>query len=116
MQGYKFRRQRPELNYIADFMCFDLKLIIEVDGFTHTRDETYEKDRKKDRDIEDAGYQILRFTDKEVLTGIWNVARCIEQYIGEFNKLHPPRPLPTLRLRDRLPAGGDEEGNITLVP
>ena len=32
MMGYKFRRQRPALNYIAYFMCTELKLIIEVDG------------------------------------------------------------------------------------
>ena len=34
MKGYQFRRQRPVLNYIADFMCKDLKLVIEVDGIT----------------------------------------------------------------------------------
>jgi very-short-patch-repair endonuclease len=35
LKGYPFRRQRPVLNYIADFMCKDLMLIIEVDGITH---------------------------------------------------------------------------------
>ena len=33
--GYQFKRQRPILNYIADFVCLDLKLVIEVDGYTH---------------------------------------------------------------------------------
>lgn len=36
IKGYQFRRQRPVLNYIADFMCKELILIIEVDGITHT--------------------------------------------------------------------------------
>ena len=36
MMGYQFRRQRPVLNYIADFMCKELNLIIEVDGITIT--------------------------------------------------------------------------------
>jgi very-short-patch-repair endonuclease len=92
MRGYRFRRQRPVLNYIADFMCFDLRLIIEVDGYTHILDETYNKDQKKDLDLNRAGYHVLRFSDQEVLTGIWNVARCIEQFIEEFERIHPPTP------------------------
>lgn len=39
MTGYTFNRQRPVLNYIADFMCKEKKLIIEVDGITHTFEE-----------------------------------------------------------------------------
>ena len=35
MRGYNFNRQRPVLDYIADFMCKELKLIIELDGITH---------------------------------------------------------------------------------
>ncbi|WP_411272792.1 endonuclease domain-containing protein, partial [Daejeonella sp.] len=35
MGGYQFRRQRPVLNYIADFMCKELMLIVEVDGITY---------------------------------------------------------------------------------
>jgi very-short-patch-repair endonuclease len=92
MRGYIFRRQRPVLSYIADFMCFDLKLVIEVDGYTHHLDETYIKDQKKDKDLRDAGYHILRFTDEEILSGIWNVARCIEQYVEDYELIHPPAP------------------------
>ena len=39
LKGFQFRRQRPVLNYIADFMCMELKLIIEVDGITHQWEE-----------------------------------------------------------------------------
>jgi very-short-patch-repair endonuclease len=35
MKGYQFRRQRPVVDFIADFMCKELRLIIEVDGITH---------------------------------------------------------------------------------
>jgi very-short-patch-repair endonuclease len=35
IKGYGFRGQRPVLNYIADFMCPELRLIIEVDGYSH---------------------------------------------------------------------------------
>ena len=42
--GYGFRRQRPIGKYIADFMCIPLKLILEVDGITHTYEEAVERD------------------------------------------------------------------------
>jgi very-short-patch-repair endonuclease len=44
MEGYKFRRQRPILNFIADFMCKELMLIIEVGGLTHQWAEVAEND------------------------------------------------------------------------
>lgn len=47
MKGYQFRRQRPVLNYIADFMCRELLLIIEVDGITHDDAEAQVKDKKE---------------------------------------------------------------------
>ncbi len=40
LSHWKFNRQRPVLNYIADFMCKNLLIIIEVDGFTHEWEET----------------------------------------------------------------------------
>jgi very-short-patch-repair endonuclease len=57
LKGYQFRRQRPVLDYIADFMCMDLMLIIEVDGITHHWEETMAKDRKKEADLQVAGVQ-----------------------------------------------------------
>jgi very-short-patch-repair endonuclease len=39
MRGYGFRKQRPVLNYIADFMCIELNLIIEVDGGIHDNEQ-----------------------------------------------------------------------------
>jgi very-short-patch-repair endonuclease len=47
LRGYQFRRQRPVLWYIADFMCKKLMLVIEVDGLSHTWEETIRKDKKK---------------------------------------------------------------------
>jgi very-short-patch-repair endonuclease len=81
MKGYKFRRQRPVLNYIADFMCTELKLVIEVDGFTHHFEETIIKDKKKQKDLETEGYSVLRFSDEEVLTHIHSVVWCIGDWI-----------------------------------
>ena len=47
MKGYQFRRQRPILHYIADFMCKELMLVIEVDGILHQWETTVQKDEKK---------------------------------------------------------------------
>ena len=52
MKGYQFRRQRPVLRYIADFLCKELKLVIEVDGITHQCDEIEVKDKRKTNDLE----------------------------------------------------------------
>lgn len=52
MKGYQFRRQRPVINYIADFMCKDLMLIIEVDGLSHQFEEVIRKDKIRQEALE----------------------------------------------------------------
>ena len=81
LNGYQFRRQRSILNYIADFMCMELMLIIEVDGITHQWAETIIKDKKKQSDLEAAGFTVLRFTDEEVLNNINDVHGFLEDWI-----------------------------------
>ena len=81
MKGYQFRRQRPVLNYIADFMCKELWLIIEVDGITHQWEETIKKDKKRQRDLESGGFTVLRFTDNEILKSIHIVQSTLEEWI-----------------------------------
>jgi very-short-patch-repair endonuclease len=94
MKGYQFRRERPVLNYIADFMCMDLKLIIEVDGLTHQWEETVTKDKRKDADLKEAGFTVLRFTDHEVLTQMPRVKQTIENTIEAIEKYNHPLPPP----------------------
>ena len=90
MKGYSFRRQRPVLNYIADFMCKELKLVIEVDGITHTFDGAKERDEIRQQNLERAGFTVIRFDDEEVLTEINSVKKRIENVIKELNP--PPTP------------------------
>jgi very-short-patch-repair endonuclease len=84
MKGYPFRRERPVLNYIADFMCIPLKLVIEVDGLTHQWEETIIKDQKKDADLKAAGFTVLRFDDNKILTQMPQVIAEIEEIIKEI--------------------------------
>ncbi|WP_339608994.1 endonuclease domain-containing protein [Roseivirga seohaensis] len=75
--GQQFRRQRPIDNYIVDFVCLPLNLIIEVDGITHTYEEVTENDKIRQLKLESLGFKIIRFTDEEVLTSISSVYRNI---------------------------------------
>jgi very-short-patch-repair endonuclease len=82
--GYKFLRQRPVGVYIADFMCKELKLIIEVDGYSHNF--KVEEDEVKDKALGDLGYTILRFQDEEVMKDLPNVQRVIEACIDDLHR------------------------------
>lgn len=84
MKHYQFRRQRPVLNYIADFMCKELKLVIEVDGITHQDEKVILKDERKQRDLEAAGFVVLRFSDDEVLKDMKGVIAFLEDWIEKF--------------------------------
>ncbi|MEO6729491.1 MAG: endonuclease domain-containing protein [Candidatus Dojkabacteria bacterium] len=87
--GYDFHRQKPLLNYIVDFYCHSLGLIIELDGISHTSKGDYDLFRQDN--LESIGLSILRFTEKEVIQDIKVVCLridwCIEVF--EYNKKHP---------------------------
>jgi len=70
IKGFTFKRQRPVLDYIADFMCQKIKLIIEVDGCSHDSEEAMIRDRKRQRRLEDIGFTLIRFTNEDVLTNM----------------------------------------------
>ena len=78
MKGYTFNRQRPIGNYIADFVCKKLKIVIELDGISHLFEEVQEKDKEKEDFLSNLGYTVLRFSDEEVLKDMRNVIRVIE--------------------------------------
>jgi very-short-patch-repair endonuclease len=84
LTGYTFNRQRPVLNYIADFMCKELKLIIEVDGYTHLLESVFENDKIRQQKLEEAGFKVFRFKDEEVLKEINNVREVIFKTIEEL--------------------------------
>ena len=82
--GYTFKRQRPVLQFIADFMCQELSLIIEVDGGSHNELEVQLKDMKRQKKLEKAGFRIIRFTDEEVLDNMDDVKWIISEVIIEL--------------------------------
>ena len=87
--GYDFDRQRPIGEYIVDFYCKELSLVIEIDGDTHIY--RYDYDEKRQFDLEKSGVHFLRFEDIEVKKNISNVLRVIEDWIKKNPPLTPPR-------------------------
>ena len=70
LDGLKFRRQQSLGSYIVDFISFDVKLIIEVDGGQHNETVTTEKDEQRTKWLEGKGYQVIRFWNNEVLENV----------------------------------------------
>jgi very-short-patch-repair endonuclease len=67
LEGYKFRRQQLIGKYIVDFVCFEKKLVVELDGGQHLDSERIEYDSNRTRWLESRGYRVLRFWNHEVL-------------------------------------------------
>lgn len=88
MHSYTFLRQRPIMDYIVDFMCKKLRLIIEVDGFTHHMEEQWKLDKKRQGNLEAVGFKVIRFIDEEIISDLKNVERTIEHWVLN----HPPAP------------------------
>lgn len=63
MMGFDFHRQKPIDNYIVDFFCHELMLVLELDGYSHQLDEIFEKDKQKTKRLNELGISILRFEE-----------------------------------------------------
>lgn len=85
--GLKFRRQYPIGPWIADFACQSQMVVVEIDGGYH--DVTSEEDLRREKHIRQLGWDIVRFTDKDVEEDAEAVARAIAQRLRlpyEFQK------------------------------
>ncbi|MGM9695146.1 MAG: DUF559 domain-containing protein [Alloprevotella sp.] len=79
--GVKFRRQHVIGNYIADFLCVEKKLVIEVDGGYHNSSVQKEKDAFRSQFLYEHGYTEMRFSNEEVLLNIDNVISRIQHIL-----------------------------------
>jgi len=77
LSDFRFRRQFPIGNFIADFACPKSRLAIELDGAQHL--DRNAQDSWRTKLIEQRGYKVIRFWDSEVLTDIAGVLERIEQ-------------------------------------
>jgi len=78
--GAKFSRQMPVGPYYADFLCRELKLVIELDGFSH--DLRPEHDEARDRTMRETGHTVLRFANDDMMNNregvLTEIAKAIE--------------------------------------
>ncbi len=66
LAGYKFKPQYPIGPYIADFVCLEAKLIVELDGGQHATQQKY--DRQRDAFLADEGFRVLRIWNCDLVT------------------------------------------------
>ena len=85
MHGYDFHRQKPLLNYIVDFYCYELDLVIEIDGQYHNWEEKFMTDQLRDEELKAFDLTTIRFTEQEVRKDMANVLRTIENHILEHS-------------------------------
>jgi very-short-patch-repair endonuclease len=87
MEGLKFRRQQPIDNYIVDFICFENRIIIEVDGGQHA--DKNNKDKERDFYLQQFGFKVLRFWNNEVLQNTNEVLEIIRENCLSRPPLNP---------------------------
>ena len=66
----KFRRQAPIGPYIVDFICLERKLIIEIDGWTHSTEAEISNDKRRTVYLQSQGYKVIRFQNVEIREGM----------------------------------------------
>jgi len=77
--GFHFRRQCPVGPYIADFLCYSARLVIEVDGGQHGSDEGLLHDQKRSEWLNANGFRVIRFWNNDVLANLEGVSEMIEK-------------------------------------
>ena len=83
--GFKFRRQQVIGPYIVDLVCFETRLIVELDGGQHTEQQT--EDTNRTTFLESQGFKVVRFWNNEVFENIEGVLDSIRSVL-----IHPPHP------------------------
>jgi very-short-patch-repair endonuclease len=95
--GWKFRRQAPIGSYITDFVCFEKKIIVELDGAQHVEQHQY--DAKRTAWFTSEGFRVVRFWNHQVIEELDDVLEVIWQALGatpraDFASRESPHPNP----------------------
>ena len=78
--GFKFKRQEPLGLYVVDFVCYEAKLIVELDGGQHANQQ--EADAERTRWLESRGFRVVRFWNNDVLANIAGVMHEIKKMLN----------------------------------
>jgi very-short-patch-repair endonuclease len=82
LERIKFRRQVPIGRYVADFVCLEAKLIVEIDGSQHAESE---RDRVRDADLRKRGFRVLRFWNDDVVRDLSAVCDTVIAYVNDHS-------------------------------
>jgi isoleucyl-tRNA synthetase len=111
LNGNKFRRQHIIDQFIADFVCLDKLLIVEVDGGYHTLPEVVISDEERTKILNELGFNVIRFTNEEVVHDIDAVLDKISTVLNSLptskNKNQEPAP------SSLLPAGSTGDAAVS---
>ena len=84
IDGHRFRRQHPLGRYFADFACDRLRLILEIDGGIHDRDDVILRDHLRQVELETIGWTVLRFSNEEALSNPERIIAAIRKHAREL--------------------------------
>ena len=91
----KFRRQHPVSNYVVDFYCHAVKLVIELDGGYHEQDDVKRNDALREQNICDFGITVLRFKNEEILFQLTETIKKIDSTIQQLKRNPAKEPGPS---------------------
>ncbi|MBB4196927.1 very-short-patch-repair endonuclease [Rhodoblastus sphagnicola] len=77
LAGFKFVRQENIGPYFADFLCREHRLIVEIDGATHSTDDEIASDRRREAFLREKGFRLLRVTNDDVFNNLDGVCETI---------------------------------------
>lgn len=97
----KFRRQAAIGKYIVDFVCFELKLVVELDGGQHNETGQREYDAQRSTWLQSQGFEVLRYWNHDVMENVESVVEAIGLVMQRQLQGQPPSPSPS-------PRGGGE--------
>ncbi|UGU16743.1 endonuclease domain-containing protein [Sinomicrobium kalidii] len=86
LEGKRFTRQHSIENYIVDFYCAEVRLIIELDGEVHDNSQTEEYDEKRTEQLNKLGYIVLRIENKMVFEYLPSVLQEIKEHLKGSTK------------------------------
>lgn len=84
LMGLKFRRQHPANQFILDFYCHEIRLVIELDGSIHDLPERKEYDKGRQYCLEEFGLTVIRFRNEEINSNLPEVLQKIKKLIKEL--------------------------------
>jgi very-short-patch-repair endonuclease len=104
VHGLRFRRQHPIGPFNADFACWEIRLIIEVDGGSHMTDAAHLRDKNRTEYLQQAGWEVMRVWNPDIYSNISGVIDTISQRAWDLLQTYNLRPCHAAVLTEKQTA------------